>query len=563
MHPVFFSDWDEPYYLSLLKAAGSIPFNEAFQFEHGTFQLFHLRNEPLPHALLDFVFGKLLSVISLSPTLLAVLLDYLCVLAAMFTTIRICRLFQVNDRECFLLTTVSLVLPWLSSLQNIFPWDHFGSVSFLAHTFYPTTPVLRAIYTQVSFVVFLYTIEKLLEFLVCRHSYWRAATLGFLIGISLYLYFFAWGVLFAVTGCATLLLFVFTVDRVHRLQIFLQSLLLFTTASIISLPGVLALLGSGSVYRPGPQIDQEIARSILDFSSTWFIAPLYLIILFYSLYKIKQASKIERSILLPLIVVAAILAELVLMNLQPLLGRWMVPYHFSLFFIHPLLSVLFLIAVTNSLHTGHRAFILNLLFLVALCVPIFQSIQKSNMMMFNKQYQQLFVALKKLPDTSIAVMPFDKPFQNNLREPGYLIMPYWIKTLSAKQVIGCFMSFSSDRISLIEEEFDLSLLYSGDIKPLTVCPSGPAPLIDLLTGASSYHIYQRTIDCMLMKQRMFPSSCQIAQRLSAEYLLWDKDNLKSEPRWIEHAAKLVWSGEEGRFKLYQIDRPAFAQFFCN
>lgn len=266
--PRAFSDWDEPLYLTVLNAVGRDPL-ALFRGQFPTGIELPL-GFPYPHALIDVVVGALTNPLSLSPLELGLIFDAVLIPLAFFALRATFRHLSARPFVPELAATLILTVPWLLPLSRLlvplFPSLNSGGIILAPYSFYPCPPVLRGVYTQLSYAFFPWVLTLLLR----GRTQDRVAA-GILTGALLYIYLFSWITFLMVGGILALLLRNNGKKGVSNSVV--SAALFLAPALVVSAPGVVFLLSTHSPVQY--QLDQ---------GPTWYLPPeiVILLILFCS-----------------------------------------------------------------------------------------------------------------------------------------------------------------------------------------------------------------------------------------------------------------------------------------
>lgn len=564
--PAAFSDWDEPFYLPLISDAAQISFKEAFSWTNGTLNLYNLVADPIPHTLLDFILGKLVYVDGMSLLKFSLVLDLLCVFCAYLAGVRLFKKLGLSVISAETATIVTLCLPWLASLQNYFPEMRVAFFTTHTHQFYPCPPILRAVYTQISFVAYLLASCLLVDLLKSKAPSLKISLLlGIVSGLTIYLYFFAW----ATFTCLTMICLI-SVGLFYPQQLkfrFQQGLIFFSSQALVAAIGLSALFKSGKLYSPVAAKFQNSNVPGLDYSTIWYFSPLMLVALLFFVYCcLKFRDKSESRFLVCLLALACILSEFILVNIQPIVQRWLVPYHFSLFFLHPLFSGL-MAALLIGFHWSKFQHLFTFILLTfALAITVSKSLYTYRLASKDKETIELlhFLAEELPPKSRLAIIPFTRPFDSQPGTVDYLLLPYWISAMTSTDVRSLFISLAPDREAYVKKELSLSWYFKGEISLIGSCSAGPLIESDMISGARFYNEYLRALDCELapyLREKMNP--CQILSEQPVEFLLWDRDDKLIRTPGIDSFSNVIWTSAEGRYTLQKVDLASALIKFCH
>lgn len=551
--PTVFSDWDEPYYLALMRDASRLAFKDAFAISEYTFGLYSLVPEPLPHATIDFLLGKLWRMCDISLVQFALLLDLACSILSFLVARKLFRQLGIASSLAELAAFVCIATPWLAALQNYLPGVEIPGVSFRSHNLFPSPPAMRAVHTQISFLAFLWVLIPLIKFLQAeKPTLWVSLKTGAYGGILIYFYFFAWGAFMGLAGAALLAQWALRGGRLFLRTIFLNLLALSLSSLIVAGPGLLAISS-----REAALSDRALNLAInSDISSVWFFSPsMFLFMCLLLVLCARSQSRGDPRYHLHLLSFSCILAEFLLMNLQPLLNRWIAPYHFPLFFLHPVLSgssaVLLVAALKSRLSRAAAA----LLLLAPISGYSIRAIRTAQTTMAEYETRELIDFAKKVlpPDSIVAIMPFNNPPDSANTTPEFRIMPYWLASMADIKVLAPFMSTPYDRRELIEEELLVSWILTGNLKLLGPCPTNHFRYKDMMTGAKFVHERLRTADCSIAREILKTlTPCQALQDHRVDYMIWEKqfESLFSSSAFSSKTP--IWRSSKGRYAAHKF-----------
>jgi hypothetical protein len=268
----------------------------------------------------------------------------------------------------------------------------------------------------------------------------------------------------------------------------------------------------------------------------------------------------------PAFVLILILSEVLLMNIQGILGRWITPYHFALFFIQPLLNTIIASLIATYYLRRRSRLLLSGAFAVLLLGEAVIGIQRVAGQESNEVALLRFLSKHTEKDAVIATMPFSKPFSGETATIGYMLLPYWVKAMSGRMSYSQFMSFAPDRERYVDRELTLGFLYSGKVQPLIGCPSVDSARVtanDLLTGASAFHQAQRLVDCSIMTERIaLHTSCNLLSSDRIDYIIWQNEFDFEQPGWYSSFTRRVWQTQHGEYQVFAVDYRKLRAHLC-
>jgi len=490
-NPTLLSDYDEFYYLVL----------------PGRVTLEQVR---LPHELLDIALGGIIRLFQIPNLLLPFILDIICsVLAfcglyALFMTMGRSRSPQAIVAASAAAVFVTL-LPWsLSSV--LLSLDRYLAFSDLiltsSHGGFPSTPVERGLYTQISWVVWTWALCLLAKVLVRRTVSWLDALLiALLLGSTIYIYFFCWAALWFVFVCAVVL-DLGLAPREWSCQTRMRLLAAAVLGVCIATPGLVILFPAGGLFSPGPDRHLLQDTSGVSFRSVWFFAPtVFILTIGVGMWLRRDAERrVDAPHRVPLVLAwACLLGELVLMNAQPLLNRWLTPYHFPLFFFHPALTALLIFAYLSRTRLYRVAAVI-----ILSIGPIIGIIR---VMSYpggaGPEAEVLRYIDERLPaGAPIYTMPFIVDRNTVPGDISHLMMPFWIDAMTHADSASRVLGYDSNRADVVRREMTSAWVLTGRASLLAGCPQVPISLHgnDIMNGTRTYFLMQRAIDCRVFDE---------------------------------------------------------------
>lgn len=571
--PAILSDWDEAYYFPLPFEMYHISWGSFLRRMDGRFEVYNLLNSSLPHAVSDIIVGKLAVLIGFSPAGLGIALDFICFLLSFLILLGMFEELLSSSLKAFAASLAMLLLPWLASLSSFIYWRAGlpERVTVVSHYFFPSQPVFRGIYTQLSYPLFLFVLSIFLRAFFRKEMSNRTAVGGgILAGLLVYLYFFAWIALTTLVFICIILQCLPVRGRESWLKPLGLAAIFAASSFFTAAYGLTALAGGGRLFKPGPA-DSLLNGLTFDYSRYYFFSPIMFVMLAgVTVVSIRLYRTGDHRRYVPaLLVAAAIISEFLLMNLQPLLNAWITPYHFSLFYLHPVLGGTILALILGSLSASlsrAAAWIV----IVAALVPSGVRLSE-NAAVYSEPLSGETQLLQEAADVSysgkvFATMPFESPFDLSRPSPVYRLLPYWIKTLSRRESLSQFMSFDSDRERFVRKELFLGWLYSGRPGLLTGCYESERdiPMEDIMTGARAFHDFQRIVDCRLAARiKNDISECELLREFRTDYIIWESGFRFDPPGWLSDVSKVVWSDPRSVYRIIELNYAAAAEKICD
>ncbi|MCB0323069.1 MAG: hypothetical protein KDD69_05825 [Bdellovibrionales bacterium] len=564
--PRIFSDWDEPYYLPGLRKAGSIAVSSFLSFDDGVPTGYRELQTVIPHTLTDVVLGNLYAFLSLPPEWFITLLDLAFVPISFLLFTALFRALGAALRISQVGAAVLLVLPWLAYLPQYFqiPLDFPLTVERLSHRLYPCQPVLRGFYTQASYPLFALSLLLLVRAPTSRRPVLLYLGAGITGGLLIYTYFFAWGAFAAVAGL-WLLRRVMVPERLSRRRYLLGSVLLFASDFIVALPALRLVVPKDLLNPSTTNINQAVAAGAasqaaanqpLSFHDFWYFGPeLFLLaVALGALLWSGQRTLPSRPFLeLGLI---ALLSEFVLLNLQPLLGIYLSPYHFPLFYLHPLLSGSLVCALLYAFRTQRLRTICTMLLYGAMTtVSIAKTYRMLHPPLFIEETTALIQRLREEPlYKRIAVVPFNSPFAPDAPALSARIVPYWIAALTDFHLVSDVFGRAPEVAA--KRELLLGLLLTGRAQLLAPCFE-TEPGYKSFIGGTRDHVKRGRTNLCREAQRILSTAnaCDLLDDYGVDYLLWETEFELPLPTWLGTNEQSVWRSPEKSLELLRI-RPS-------
>jgi hypothetical protein len=381
----------------------------------------------------------------------------------------------------------------------------------------------------------------------------------------LYLYFFAW-----LSAACLLSLFgaLMWVERLYcksnsspGISVCKAFLSAFVPFLLISAPGILQLVKGGSLYTPGPASHLPSLSQFLDFSKFWYLPPLSLLGVVWCLWK----RLCKKGGLSYGIVGVTLLSTVILTNLQPVLGRWLPPYHFSLFFLHPVISAVLVVPVLCYLSRFRIAPLLSLAPSLLVLLPSVKS--------FLNQYElreesALVERLYRFTPQSatIATPPYLNDGRTEELKLYFSLLPYTVQSLAIRQSFTNFLNFDSNREMHIRKELTLGYLYFGTPRLLVTCPKRSKidiPYDDVISGATAFIQAQRAIDCEILNSMpSVPSPCDLISEGRIDFLVMQSGQQNTPPLSVQRSISNSWNTPQGRYTVHQIDYERLKEEVC-
>ena len=533
LSPNIFSDGDEALYLPFAAWLGKLPFGELIA---GLGHTAHFQNSylplgfPTPHNLAELVTGKLAAILGLEPAGLGLFLDitlsFTCYLIfhALFSAL------SGNNAAAHCACVCLLCFPPLFPLSRYIPNPAGWPVAIFPIENFFCLPILRGVSTQLSYPLFGGTL--LLVFGNKRYDY---SLIGASCAALLYVYFFSW---VAITAFVV----IYLIACGPRRSVANDGLRFFVPFCVVSAPGLFWILEH--------QISQFKQPELIG-ATPWYF-PLEIIALGaycgHAVFCQGSANTLLRAIF------ALCLTELLAGNIQKVAGVSLQPYHFTSFYLHPLLAAVLILAGFQHSRSSFARLFAVLIFAAFSAVAVSKSIRALSPTADENSFAAAarFIIANTSPDDSIAVLPFTPPFA---KVPGGLadvrLMPYWVWAITGRFTLPRALDQVRRREQLeIARELLVGWLFSGKVQLTGDCPSGTENPSAMLAENFSWHRKQREIYCRQAEKQISDfSPCEALKTLSIQYLLLERDQLPEFSR----AERPVWRSEDSKLELLRFN----------
>ncbi|MCC6954442.1 MAG: hypothetical protein IT290_10015, partial [Deltaproteobacteria bacterium] len=337
-HHALVSDVDELCYLPRTIDIGAGVSPSRFFIEH-TAEVSRLQvalNEP--YSLPEVVFGSLAAVLHIPAFCLGLLLDVILVWATYVITARCFRLLSPSSLAAEIGVLMYIAFPLLFPLdqwvQTDLSWTGFLVAADVGAT--SGLPAVRGLSTQTSYIFYsLFLLSLVRAFLgdSPRGKLRSFALAGLWSGVLIHVYFFAWVTSFVLAGLAMLGVLLFRSRALGTgFGEMVKGGFAFGIAHLlVATPGVLVMMfGSGfhSVTK-FPELRAYWYFTIEVFGV--LIATTWLLV------KTRRSDDRRLRVILTLLWTLP-LAQLLLMNLQPILATFLTPFRFVHLYLHPLFT---------------------------------------------------------------------------------------------------------------------------------------------------------------------------------------------------------------------------------
>lgn len=509
-----------------------------------------------PNATLDIAVGSIGNLFRLSAIELSLVLDLTFCFFGYLIFAEVFRNYSVNRWSAEIVAIILLAFPQNYTLWRLLDFSTFLPSLITPENRYYSPAILRGTYQQISYCVLglsLFYIGKAekSEF----HNKLHISLAALFAGLLIYLYFFTWS--FNIVLCLTYLMmlwcfkrFKFNSSSAPSLNTLLRYLIIF---SLVSLPGVFTIFNgqiSSTLHLPG--ISNYFYFSFSALSAT----ACFLILVRYFLVQ-------QHLFSLLCLLAACSISELILFNLQPLLGKFLAPFSYKLYLIAPITWALTILIYLNLITNSRLVkFIHPLLFCV---LSIFLTFSSTKLLsnFHNNQSEIIgiteltnFIKIHAATDSVIAINSFIPKINisNGTQFPVSPI-PHQVLALTNRKILHQEWAIPSEKRSLdnFNRERFLSWLLYGEYELIWPCsinlPDLPG---DLFTLTRTSHELNRYTRCLVHNQDIAPITlCEAIKNYRVDYILTGTQNESENQLKMGRAA--VWSSDDGELTLWKFD----------
>jgi len=319
-----YSDWDEPYYLEVTTTVGEAPVSDLFTLQDGVPLPFHPSQYFYPHNVLDVVIGKIFHVLSLSPIELGLLLDLIIFPLAYVVFFYFFSRYTRDSLTAHGGVVACLCIPYLAIISQYIhlPGVWFENIISAKFDVWPCAPVLRGVYTQVSYPLF-----GLALLFGLRHNektFQRDLVIsGLFSGLLIYVYFFSWVSVSCLISLSLIAKGIASITSGSSKREVITPLMRYLISNMILVAPAITLI----IVLPATNL-LNIDKELLNY---WYFSPesffLLLILAGFRLYSKTQPLKRIAEIAMLILI-----SEFLLMNSQAFLGKFVTPFelfHFT------------------------------------------------------------------------------------------------------------------------------------------------------------------------------------------------------------------------------------------
>jgi hypothetical protein len=557
LSPFAFSGVDESSYLPLSIAIAEGRSETYFYKELDTEKGLGLLDTPT--AMLDYVIGNIAVAFKFSSAELGLLLDIFCAFVGYLLFSRFYRFFVTKDYFAELASLLTLVQPKLFALDYWFLLQpHLGE--HVLNVPIGTTSALaisRAVYTQISYLVFPLVLIALAHYLLGKKLNKTLIVAGLLAGASVNIYVFCWIAVSALLF-VTLLLAGFSA-KTPPMQTLKELCIVAVSIFIGSLLGLYSILWGASGAR---LIQAE------EFGQYWYFSPevfsvcLLLIGTLYFYRSITLETRIACCLLL-----ACFILQLVLMNLQPVLGVFISPMRFVQLYLQPVSAgILCIICLQGTARFNSKPLLVVIsgVFVMLAFAPLFQRqaialeltegrIETPLAEFINKNVEQ---------DAVLSIWPSSVIFDELPSEYPLRLRPNIIAAFTGRYLLSqnwiMFKQLSSQQIA--EREILQSWLFTGEPKEAFDCQSSVPLPGDILHLTWTMNTIARRDICSVIQSHS-KNICDLLGKYEVDYILYDIPGV-SVPNELSEFTEAVWTSASGDAVLHAFARNRFLNDRC-
>lgn len=558
---LLFSDWDEPVYLGMLKEMSSHNLSILLDFSKGIPVEYPL---PFfyPHVAVDLFLSRIIYLFNLTPIDIGLGLDLVCSFLGFIIFSKFFGLFTAKTSLAQLIAIGFLCFPGSLNIGESLGLDYQLSKSIAAaapHTYICLT-ILRSAYTQLGLLAFGLNLIWFINYLQSPSSrICRLGFLGFSVGLTIYLYFFVWGALMGL--CCLVLtcrLLPHNLAILTRLLIMAKEIALFVSCSFMA-------AGPG-LYLSTLSTTKELLALPPELQGYWYFPFDILLLFLLTLVLFFSGSSNQKKMLCLIIMTSCLLAELILNNIQTVLGQLLTPYHFTIFYLR---SLFFGFVLLIFMQMRFHRIVLIACYGAILGGALVPSYKLSVERFLNKPAEtieliQFLNSRKGVFDSSktLWVYPHKLSAESALEKKS---LPYWISATTNLQV-----KFSTIRredlevVNSVADELILNWLYFNTPKLISGCEYSAVPVPgDLFIGVGTWSNLRRLVFCSESQElREQFDACQSVKNQTIDYFLWEPNRIVLKPDWLSSSAVKTWESSAGQYQLFKINQESLVKNVC-
>lgn len=578
-----FDDNDEAFYLQAALNQSKFGGPQALYYEHAQ------RLAPTHSILLDsfqhrpdqvvghLTYGYISKLLSLHIVEVALIADLLCsllcyiFLAKSFYLLIPAKAFSVIPE---ILTVITIVFPWIVSIENFIhtDWLPFSSIKPIYQLSHSCPPILEAVESQLAATFCAYLLFIIISSRMDSSRYYLgkfdrgALRTGLIAGLSMYLYIISW---IAILFIGLIFHFIVSLAQSKRfVRCVVDGGTFFLGCFLVALPGVICVVTQ--VGGTSDSLHTETYRSL------WYFSPAWALIGAIGTFAItkSRAPLVSPKIIPASLLVAAILGELIVLNIQPLLGVSTQGLFLLLCGTRPIITFSTLVIIFSFMKPlraqGIRVFsVISLLFVFIAASGLVSYGKKIHAANPDETSELLrFIDHNTPEDAVLAISTFDPMFSSTTRESDLRNFPNVVNTLTnrfiLKDVYGLEL-YPQLKREKIKRELALGAFLSGEPKVSRPCFSAPPELHPISFYQPWISLTLARVDTCREYSELIRSfdQCRAFTSFKVDYVIWERDVLGEEkPNYLETTATLRWVSSSGRYQLFQIDQTALREMYC-
>jgi hypothetical protein len=269
--------------------------------------------------------------------------------------------------------------------------------------------------------------------------------------------------------------------------------------------------------------------------------------------------------------VATSIAEICILNIQPIVGIATVGLYIVVGFTRPLLSALIVafVFLRFSYNPQYRQIFRALIvfFIVAAGYRM-----RHVSAISRPEADQLtplvsFVKAQISQDSVIAMITYHRPFQSSTKEWEWRWQPNVVAALTRTHLLKEALGLEWGALSpeeTISRELALGVIFTGEPKLIRGCAE------DLILSPKRLFFLQwipiqltRKFNCEQSRDIIRDMSpCEAFQLFAVDYVIWEREFQLLKPAYLEHAGELVWTSPNNDIEVIKIDSEKAANYLC-
>lgn len=567
-----FSENDEVYYIHLADKTAAI---STYKFLLSAFNPGIVSENAvafsIPHKLTWFLLGRLRQVSGFSPATFGYVTDIIFGLLGFLAYFYFFNSITPASVKTYLAAFMATFFPWAGSVNHLHLTPTIQTIKFTVHPFpgdiYPCVGLNRFGTTPASMILFAFGIGLVLRAFASNQApSQRRIKLffaGLISGLTIYAYVFGFLAVMVVIG----VMFLLRLLERSNFNLLIEDAVVFALGAL--LPGgigIVQIMFSQEQF-PAAILPAGILRQHFSYSIEQLLLGL-------SAWACRRRIKIESGRAILTVLTVMVFSLFILSNLQPLLGKILTPYHFSVFFIAPISTgLLTLIGLSlmpqNKPWKEFPVLALTVLTVLGTGDKAYSTITYL-MGAENIRAQELSRHLLEIPpDSIIASQPFYKPFSTNAFSINELsILPYMLNLTLERNILPneeeLFPVTMSEKSFSLRREFFLGWLFSGKVQLIAPCPlSDKSPYGDIHYGIHDYIYFFRRNLCDYARQFVQSvTACELVKENRITHVLFSSETESKNLVLIHSIAENTWRTKDGGQTLVSVSHDKLISTAC-